>query len=148
MADSAPLLFKKKLGNLSPSNRAAEEAMRALEDRSEVRVRITRSKGNTRRNGLYWSVLGIAAPMLAEKAPGLSVDLLHRVLKDRRGLFRLVTLPSGEAVKDYDSISFAKMTEPDRAQFIDWSLETLSSWLGCDVSQLRQEGEAEMGVAA
>ncbi len=140
MPDEAPLIFKKVLGGLRPANRAAEEAMHAID--GEVRVRITRTGGNTRRNGLYWAILGVATPMLEEKAPGLTVDLLHRVLKDRYGLFKLVPLPSGEAVKDYDSISFAKMTELDRAKFIDWSLKTLATWLGCTVEQLRDEGRA------
>jgi hypothetical protein len=41
---------------------------------------------------------------------------LHNVLKDRAGLVKVVTLPSGEQIKDYDSISFHKMTEPERAR--------------------------------
>jgi hypothetical protein len=139
MSDQAPLMFRTHLGMLKPANRPAEEAMRAID--GPVRVRITQSRGNARRNGLYWSVLGIAAPMLEEKAPGLTVDLLHRVLKDRYGLYKLVPLPSGEAVKDYESISFAKMTENDRAKFIDWAIKVLSDWLGCDVTDLRREGE-------
>lgn len=141
MADTPPLLFTKRLGMLAPANRAAEEAMQAID--GTVRVRITRTRGNARRNGLYWAVLGVACPMLEEKAPNLTVDLLHRVLKDRYGLVRIITLPSGEQVKDYDSISFAKMPENDRAKFIDWALATLSSWLGCEVSELRREGERE-----
>lgn len=140
MSDAPPLMFRKVLGSLRPSNRAAEEALAAVD--GEVRVRITRTRGNARRNGLYWAVLSVAVPMLDEKAPGLTVELLHRVLKDRYGLFTVVKLPSGEDVKNYDSISFAKMTEPERAAFIDWSLKTLSSWLGCSVDELRSEGQA------
>lgn len=140
MADTPPLIFRKALGSLRPANRAAEEALRAVE--GDVRVRITRTRGNTKRNSLYWCCLGVAAPMLEERAPGLTVELLHRVLKDRYGLYKLVKLPSGEAVKDYDSISFANMVEPERAKFIDWSLKVLSDWLGCDVADLRREGEA------
>lgn len=140
MSDSPPLLFNKVLGGLRPANRAAEEAIRAID--GTVRCRITRTGGNARRNGLYWAVLSVACPMLEEKAPGLTVELLHRVLKDRYGLYKLVPLPSGEAVKDYDSISFAKMTEVDRAKFIDWALKVLSDWLGCEVTDLKREGEA------
>lgn len=142
MSDTPPLHFRKVLGSLRPANRAAEEALAAIDNDKPVRVRITRTSGNVKRNALYWSVLGIAAPMLDEKAPGLTVELLHKVLKDKYGLVRVVTLPSGQEVRDYDSTSFAKMTEVDRAKFIDWSLATLSSWLGCDVSELRAEGEA------
>lgn len=144
MADEPPLMFRPVLGSLRPANRAATEAMSAIGS-DVVRVRITRTRGNVKRNGLYWSCLGIAAPMLSDKldGPALSVDLLHRILKDKAGLFRLVTLPSGDTVKDYDSISFAKMPENERAKFIDWALTTLSKWLGVDVTDLRREGEAD-----
>lgn len=144
MSDSPPLHFRKRLGMLAPANAAAEQAMRALDDASPVRVRITRTRGNTRRNGLYWAILGIAAPMLEERLNGpMTVDMLHRILKRKGGLAKPVTLPSGDVEWDYDSISFAKMTEPKRAEFIDWSLRTLSNWLGCSVDELRREGEME-----
>jgi hypothetical protein len=143
MSDEAPLLFRKVLGSLRPANTAATEAMAAIDD-SEVRVRITRTKGNVRRNALYWACLNVAAPMLSERIEGeiLTVNLLHRILKKKAGKFRLVTLPSGDVIEDFDSISFAKMPEPERAEFITWALETLSKWLGVDVSDLRREGEA------
>jgi hypothetical protein len=140
MADSPPLFFAPRLGGLFPASPAAEKAMQAID--GKVRVKITRTQGNNRRIALYWIVLGICAPMLDEKAPGITDDLLHKVLKDRRGLVRIVKLPSGEEVKDYDSISFASMTEPERAAFIDWAFATLSSWLGVDVQTLTREGEA------
>lgn len=141
MADQPPLFFDKRLGGLFPANRDAEQAMSAISGR--VRVKITRTQGNNKRIALYWIVLGIAAPMLDEQAPGITPDLLHKVLKDRRGLVRLVTLPSGEQVKDYDSISFASMTEPERAAFIEWAFDTLSKWLGCDVETLTSEAKRE-----
>lgn len=140
MSDTAPLYFRPRLGGLFPANKAAEEAIQHTD--GTVRVRITQARGNVRRNALYWSVLGICAPMLEEKAPGLTTDLLHKVLKDRYGLVKLVTLPSGEVVKDYESTSFSSMPEHERAKFIDWALTVLSGWLGVDVSELRQEGEA------
>lgn len=140
MTDAAPLLAKKVLGALRPINQAAADAFAALDDRP-VRVRITQTRGNTRRNGLYWAVLGVAAPMLDEKAPGLTVDLLHKVLKDRYGLVKIVTLPSGEQIKDYESISFATMTEPERAGFITWALDTVSHWLGVTTAELIEEGQ-------
>ena len=140
MPDTPPLLFTKRLGMLAPANAAAEQALKAID--GTVRVELKSMRGNVRRNALYWACLGVAAPMLDEKAPGITVDLLHKVLKDRAGLVRIVTLPSGEQVKDYDSISFAKMTEPERAGFIDWALTAVSAWLGVDVTELKREGEA------
>lgn len=140
MADDAPLIFERKLGGLFAANDAAREALSKVDGR--VRVRITRTAGNSKRIALYWVVLGIAAPMLDEVAPGLTSDLLHKVLKDRYGLVKVVELPSGDIIKDYDSISFHKMTEVERAKFIDWAFATLSKWLGVTVDELTREGEA------
>ena len=139
MADTAPLFFERRLGGLFPACPAAEKALSAVNGR--VRVKITRTQGNNKRIALYWIVLGIAAPMLDEQAPGITDSLLHKVLKDRYGLIRIVRLPSGEEVKDYDSISFASMTEPERAAYIDFAFKTLSSWLGVSVEELTNEAK-------
>lgn len=140
--DKAPLYFERRLGGLFPACQAAKEALDAIS--GKVRVDIRQTRGNARRNGLYWACLSTAAPMLSERIEGdpLSVQMLHKVLKDRYGLFTVVKLPSGDVFKDYDSISFSDMTEDERAKFIDWSLETLSKWLGVDVTELRHEAEA------
>ncbi len=142
MSDEAPLFFEKRLGGLFPASPAAERAMEAVTGR--VRVKITRSQGNNRRIALYWIVLGIVAPMLSEQCEGdaMDDDMLHRILKDRRGLFTTTTLPSGEVVKNYNSISFATMTEPERAKYIDWCFATMSKWLGVDVETLTAEARA------
>lgn len=145
MSDQAPLLFKKNLGSLKPVNKGTEDALAFFSPEATLRIKITRATGNTRRNSLYWACLGIAAPMLSEKIEGdpINADLLHRILKDRRGLVRVVTLPSGETIKDYESTSFAKMPENERAAFIDWALSVLSKWLGVAVEDLRREGQSE-----
>ncbi len=140
MADAPPLFFERRLGGLFPVGDAAEQALAAVT--GKVRVKITRTQGNNKRIALYWIVLGLAAPMLDEAAPGITADLLHKVLKDRHGLVRVVKLPSGEEIKAYDSISFHTMTEVERAAFIDWSFETLSQWLGVTVGELVAEGKA------
>lgn len=144
MSDEPPLIFRKVLGALRPANKAAEAALSAIDDKP-IRVRITRTTGNVRRNALYWACLGVAAPMLSDRidGPALNAELLHRILKDKAGLVRVITLPSGDTIKDYESTSFAKMPENERAAFIDWALLTLSKWLGCDVTDLRREGESE-----
>ena len=140
MADTAPLFFERRLGGLFPACPAAEQALAAVQGR--VRVKITRTQGNNKRLALYWIVLGIAAPMLDEQAPGLTDELLHNVLKDRYGLVKIVKLPSGAEIKDYNSISFHAMTEPERAKYIDWAFATLSSWLGVSVEELTKEARA------
>lgn len=143
MSESAPLLFKRKLGTLAPANRAAEEAVRALEDRTQVRVEIKATRGNWQRMKLYWACVNLAVENLDELVPGLTSKLLHQKLKRESGRARKVEFPSGDVEWDYDSISFDKMTENERAEYITWSLETLSRWLGCDVQDLRREGELE-----
>jgi hypothetical protein len=140
MADEAPLFFERRLGGLFPACPAAEKALAAVNGR--VRVKITRTQGNNKRIALYWIVLGLAAPMLDEQAPGLTDSLLHKVLKDRYGLVKVVKLPSGQEIKDYDSISFHQMTENERAAYIDWSFATLSKWLGVSVEELTKEANA------
>ena len=141
MADEAPLFFERRLGGLFPACPAAEKALAAVSGR--VRVKITRTQGNNKRIALYWIVLGISAPMLDEQAPGLTDKLLHNVLKDRAGLVRIITLPSGEQIKDYESISFASMTEPERAAFIDFAFTTLGKWLGVSVDDLTSEAREQ-----
>lgn len=139
MSDKPPLYFTKKLGGLFPACKASQDALEAVQGR--VRVEIRQTRGNVRRNGLYWACLSIAAPMLSERIEGdaLTVDLLHKILKDRAGLVRIVKLPSGQDFKDYDSTSFAKMTENERAEFITWALATLSKWLGIPIETLTEE---------
>jgi hypothetical protein len=139
MADEAPLIFERRLGGLFPANPSAEKALSAVT--GKVRVKITRTQGNNKRLALYWITLGIAAPMLDEQAPGLTDELLHKVLKDRYGLVKIVKLPSGEQIKDYDSLGFASMTEPERAKYIEWAFTTLSKWLGCSVEELTSEAK-------
>jgi hypothetical protein len=141
MADEVPLIFERRLGGLFPANPAAEKALAAVS--GKVRVKITRTQGNNKRIALYWITLGIAAPMLDEQAPGLTDSLLHKVLKDRYGLVKVVKLPSGQEIKDYDSISFHQMTENERAAYIDWSFKTLSSWLGVSVEELTSEAREQ-----
>lgn len=139
MADAAPLFFERRLGGLFPACPAAEKALAAVTGR--VRVKIARSHGNNRRLSLYWIVLGIAAPMLSERCEGDALDdaMLHRVLKKRRGLVTVTKLPSGDMVEDFDSISFASMTEPERTAYVDWAFETLAKWLGVAVGELTNE---------
>lgn len=142
MSDTPPLFFERRLGGLFPACPAAEKALSAVQGR--VRVKMTRTRGNNKRIALYWIVLGIAAPMLSEKCSGDAIDdeMLHDILKDRRGLYTTTVLPSGEIVKNYRSISFHTMDEVERAKFISWAFETISKWLEVPVETLIEEGRA------
>jgi hypothetical protein len=83
--------------------------------------------------------------MLSEQCSGDAIDdeLLHEILKDRRGLYTTTILPSGEIVKNYRSISFHQMDEVERAKFIDWAFETLSKWLDVPVETLVEEAKRD-----
>lgn len=143
VADQPPLFFIKRMGGLFPACPAAERALAAVD--GKVRAKLTRTQGNNRRMALYWIVLGIAAPMLSERCEGDAIDdtMLHRILKDRRGLYSETKLPSGEIVRNHDSISFAAMPENERAEYVTWAFETLAKWLSVDVATLTREAERE-----
>src|SRR3546814_1586606 len=116
------------LGGLFPANAAAQKAMQDIT--GKVRVEIKQTRGNMRRMALYWAILSTAAPILSNMIEGDPIDenMLHKILKDRRGLYREVILPSGEVWKDYESISFHKMPENERTEYVTWALATLSKW--------------------
>ena len=139
MAESPPLMFRRHLGGLYPANPAAERALAAIE--GQVKVEFKRTRGNQGRMALYWIVLAKVAPSLSALCEGDAIDetMLHRILKDRRGLYTSTTLPSGQVEKNYDSISFAKMAEPERNEFVQWAFETLAKWLGVDVTALTSD---------
>jgi len=143
MAETAPLLFRKHLGALRPANPAAEKALAAIEGNSPVRIEIKQTRGNQGRMALYWIVLAKASEALSDIVQGDALDdtMLHQILKDRRGLYTETVLPSGEVWKNYRSISFAKMTEPERSEYVDWAFRTLAKWIGCTVEELTTENE-------
>lgn len=139
--EAPPTLFRRHLGGLFPASPYAERQLAALDKLTPVKVEFKRTRGNDRRMALYWIVLAKAAEALSDICEGDPLDeqLLHRVLKDRRGLYTETVLPSGEVIRNYDSISFAKMTENERADYIDWAFRCLAKWLGISVDELTQD---------
>ena len=139
--EAPPILFKRHPGGLYPASAYAEKQLEALDRSAPVKIEFKRTRGNDRRMALYWIVLAKAADALSEICEGDPLDavLLHRVLKDRRGLYTETTLPSGEVIKNYDSISFHKMTENERADYIDWAFNTLAKWLRITVQELTSD---------
>jgi hypothetical protein len=148
--DTQPALFRKVFGALRPVTPAAEELMKSVPDRA-VRVEIKNIKGNTRRLALYWVCLKVACEHLSDAVDGvMSVRVLHRYLKRRCGLSSpIISKKTGEVIEwDDESISFEKMPEAERAAYIDQALETLSAWIGTDVTTLRNEAQSQFGEAA
>jgi hypothetical protein len=150
MADNQPALFRKVFGSLRPVTPAAEELLASVPDRA-VRVEIKNIKGNTRRLALYWCCLKVGCEQLSDAVDGrMSPRLLHRYLKRRCGLSSpIISKKTGEIIEwDDESISFESMPESERMAYIDQALETLSKWIGCDITQVRAEGQAQFGEAA
>ena len=147
MADKEPALFRKVLGALRPVTPAAHEMLATVPDRP-VRVEIVNIRGNTRRLGLYWVCLKVACEQLSDAVDGIMTPrLLHRYLKRKLGLSSPVISKKTGEILDYDdeSIRFEAMPEAERAAYIDAALETLSKWIGCDVTSLRNEAAAQFG---
>ena len=150
MADAQPALFRKVFGSLRPVTPAAEELLASVSDRA-VRVDIRNIRGNTRRLALYFCCLKVACEHLSDAVDGvMSVRVLHRYLKRRCGLSTpILSKKTGEIIEwDDESISFENMKEHERAAYIDHALETLSAWIGCDITTLKSEGQAQFGEAA
>jgi hypothetical protein len=150
MPDKQPALFRKVFGSLRPVTPAAEELMATVPDRP-VRVEIKNIRGNTRRLALYFVCLKVACEQLSDAVDGImSVRVLHRYLKRRCGLSSpIISKKTGEIIEwDDESISFENMPESERAAYIDHALETLSKWIGTDVTTLRNEAQAQFGEAA
>lgn len=149
--DKQPALFRRAFGSLRPVTPAAEELLASVPADRSVRVEIKNIRGNTRRLALYWCCLKVACEQLSDAVDGvLSPRLLHRFLKRRCGLSSpVVSKKTGEIVEwDDESIAFENMPEHERAAFIDQALALLSEWIGCNVTELRAEGQAHFGEAA
>ena len=142
MADRAPMFFDAKLGGLFPANAKAEAAMPEI--RGRVRVEIFGGKANQRRRGLYWSVLALAVPLLNQQY-GLTLDDddLHDITRDKLKLVTEIKLPSGEIHRRRRSTKNRAMNEAERAEYTDRALALWSTWIGVDVTTLREEAERE-----
>lgn len=144
MSDTEPLLFRPVLGALRPVNGAAEDAIKAIQQGSLVRVEIKRTQGNTRRLAWYWVMLKLALDNLGDAFDGpITTKALHHWLKREAGHATPIrSKKTGEIIDwDYDSISFAAMPENERSEFIDFACRKLSARLGVDVTTLRAEAE-------
>lgn len=143
--DTEPLLFTVSLGALRPANGAAEDALRALGNNASVRVEIKRASGNVLRLRWYWQMLRLFLDNMRDAFDGpMTPKMLHRWLKREAGLATpVVAKKTGEIIDwDYGSISFAKMDEAERAEFVDFAAKKLSARLGVDIETLKREAQA------
>ena len=140
MPDKAPLFFTTHLGMLKPASASAEQAMQEVNGR--VRVTITGGKANQRRRGLYWSVLSLVTPLVND-AHNMTLDDndMHYIMRVKLEMYDDITLPSGEVYRKLWSTSNAKMSEPDRAEYLNKCLAHWFTWTGVDATTLRNEAE-------
>jgi hypothetical protein len=151
MPDNEPALFRAVFGSLRPVTPAAEELVGSLDAKRAYRVDVKGVRGNTKRIALYFVCLKVGCEQLSDAVDGrMTPRLLHRYLKRRCGLSSpIISKKTGEVVEwDDESISFEKMSEAERSSYINDALEKLSEWIGCDVTQLRSEAQAQFGEAA
>ena len=140
MSDKAPLYFQAHLGMLRPANAAAEKALHVI--KGKVRVEIKGGVANQRRRSLYWCVAALVVPLL-NNAHGLTLDEqdLHDLTRMKLKLYDEQKLPSGDVHHKLRSTSNRAMNEAERADFTDRALHLWSTWVGVDVTTLRDEAE-------
>jgi hypothetical protein len=139
MRDEAPLIFAKRLGGLFPVNGAARDALTAIE--GQCVVKITRATANQRRRSLYWVVTNIVTDALNDlNGTTLTEQDMHDIIRKKLRYFDEVRLPSGDLFIKYHSTSDRKMSEPDRAKFMERAFAVYSRWLGVPVESLLEEG--------
>lgn len=141
MTDKAPIYFEARLGMLKPANAAAETAMRDIKGR--VRVEIKGGVANQRRRSLYWSVAALVVPLLNQAHQmTLDEDDLHTITRQKLGIGQWIELPSGDRHFKPASTSNRAMNEAERAEYTDRALTLWGTWVGVDVTILRDEAQA------
>ena len=150
MAEQPPLFFRAVLGSLRPANKAAEDAMKAVS--GTVTVKLGKVTRNQRRRGYYWVLLAVAAQVLQDRdGQPWDAELLHEELKRALRLGIELKTPSGRKVFKPRSTSDAKMTEPERAHWLDRVSNALSQWTGvpsADLMREARERDLQQGEAA
>ncbi len=143
MKDAPPLLFHVVLGALRPLNPPAANAVKALKPGDRIAVKFGKGGFNLKRLGYYWVLLDVASEHLSDRLPSpIGSEQLHRVMKEKLGLYTEIPLPSGEVFKDYESISVATMSEPDRSAWVERVSNVLARWLGVPVQDLLNEAKS------
>lgn len=145
MSDTPPLFVVKAFGNVfKPANAAADAAMRAIKDGTQVKMKITRITANQRRRSFYWVMLHVAAQALKDKTDRpWDAELLHDTLKETLRLGEMWETPSGKVIFKPRSTSDRAMSEPERARWTDRCAETLSTWLQIPVTTLMDEARRQ-----
>jgi hypothetical protein len=150
VAETAPLFFRPVLGALRPANKPAEEALKAVS--GVVTVKLGKVTRNQRRRGYYWVLLSVAAEVLQDRdGQPWDAELLHDELKRALKLGVTLKTRSGREVFKPQSTSDAKMSEPERARWLDRVSNALSQWTEVPAADLMREArdrDAQLGDPA
>lgn len=147
MADQPPLIFKPVLGSLRPANKFADDALKAIA--GPVVVKITKATRNQKRRSYYWVLLDIGAEVLQDRTDSpWDAESLHDHLKRRLRLGEPLKNTEGEEVGFKPrSTADAKMSEPERARWLDRVSNALEQWTEVPAADLvREAKERSQGI--
>lgn len=154
--EKPPLLFRSQFGRLSPVNKIAEEAVKALSGQ-DCRVEIKRSTANQRRRAFYWLFLDVVAEVLRDRTDTpWDAETLHDELRKTLRLYDGPPLktPAGREVYRLKSTSDRSMNEVERAAWTTRAVNYCELITGVEARTLIDEvrarggGEPEMRDAA
>jgi len=139
-AEKPHLIFAKHFGSLRPVNEPARDALAAMKDGTQIRVRITRMTANQRRRGFMWVMLSLAAKVMTDQTGDpWDAELLHYEAKRALKLGKHLYTPSGREIFKPASTADRAMDESERARWVDRLGMALSHWLGMPVEDFMQE---------
>ena len=105
------LFFKKALGGLVPTTEDGKEWLAKLPMGEILRGKFSRPR-NGKHHAKYWAMLGL----VASNTERLTSDEIHRVIKYRCGIGRIIQTKTGPFWLE-GSISFAKMNQDQFEEF-------------------------------
>ena len=144
MTDKPPLHFVKAFGALRPANRAAEQAMQAIN--GKVVVKLSGMTRNQRRRGFYWTLLDVTAEVLASSTDTpWDAETLHDEVRKALRFGTELKTPSGRTVFKPRSTADRNMSEVDRAAWTDRVVNFCQQITGIEaqtlIDEVRSRGE-------
>lgn len=137
MSDAPPPSYRRTLTGFEPVSATAKRFWQETKLGAFIRLDGKRPR-NLRRHNFYWAMLAIAADNIeAFDTPGQ----LHTAIKATLGLGRWIEVGGRHPLFIEDSTSFAKMSEPEFAEFLDAAAKAITKhWLrGVPVETLMDE---------
>lgn len=93
-----------------------QDALAKIGPGKRLRLKVDKDR-NGKFNSFYHVMLDLCVKAANRGPVETSIDLLKKWVKENTGRYRIVKLPSGREVIDYDSTDFASMGEGEFHQF-------------------------------